>query len=430
MTPKPASRTAEIRELARTDPPNALVKLEQLLGELFRLRARNIAINQDQYSLNSLNGFFEAGEDKFFFKFHQEEGEDKAAGEYYRVDILAKAGLPVDQPVFVSSRPGEQILVYKRRSDPRFSDALRATELDAVPASNELMLQAERDLSNTLLQNYTRTLHRISPEEAAGEPIHRLFHERLIDSATRRWPGGRYADYYLGKAFEFPGVTLGWHEFSRLTCVINGMPYEKTIGELFSDAANRLAPKRLSDSGGVVAHGDAHNANVWYRMDGGKPKLSFFDPAFAGSNIPTLLAEIKSTFHNIFAHPLWLYEPDEAAKHFRASSKLQGNRLEIETDWTLSSIRRDLLEIKATCLWRPLLLELSRRNILTPDWRTVIRLGLFLCPTLVMNLRAGVKTHNAVSSLIGFSVATMAGSPPANGRDLMTAFLDQIDPAA
>jgi len=428
MMPRQRSRTAEIRDLAGTNPQKALVKLEKLLAELFQLGAKNITINDDQYSLNSLNGFFTAERENFFFKFHQEEGEDAMRGEYYRADILAKAGLPVDQPVFVSSLPGEQILIYKRRNDPRFFDMLRAIEFDGDPNSMEMALQAERDLSASLLQNYFRTLHPINPEEAEAEPIHRLFHERMIDPVSQRAPGGRYADYYIGKTFEFPGVTLDWQDFSKLIFVINGQRYLKCIGELFGEAADRLLPRRLSGSGGVVAHGDAHNANVWYGTENGKPKLSLFDPAFAGSNVPTLLAEIKATFHNIFAHPLWLYEPEEAAKRFQATARQTGNYLEVQTDWSLSAIRSGLLEVKAARLWRPLLSELSRRNMLPADWRTILRLGLFLCPTLVMNLRAGAKTHNPVSSLIAFSVAVTVGSPPANGSDVVTAFLDKIDP--
>ena len=54
------------------------------------------------------------------------------------------------------------------------------------------------------------------------------------------------------------------------------------------------------------------------------------------------------------------------------------------------------------------------------DRRTVIRLALFLCPTLVMNLRAGAASHTPVSSLIGFSMAVMAGSEPAELRRRVT----------
>jgi hypothetical protein len=66
--------------------------------------------------------------------------------------------------------------------------------------------------------------------------------------------------------------------------------------------------------------------------------------------------------------------------------------------------------------------------MLPADWRTVLRLGLFLCPTLVMNLRAGASTHTPSSSLLAFSVAVMSGSEPAEGSDVITRFLDAIDP--
>ena len=56
------------------------------------------------------------------------------------------------------------------------------------------------------------------------------------------------------------------------------------------------------------------------------------------------------------------------------------------------------------------------------------RLALFLCPTLVMNLRAGATTHTETSSAIAFAVAVMVGSEPEAGEDEMTAFLDVMDP--
>jgi hypothetical protein len=210
--------------------------------------------------------------------------------------------------------------------------------------------------------------------------------------------------------------------------VVNGIEYRDSLGALFDAAHERLNPSRLTDAGGVVAHGDAHNANVWYEERDDRARLSFFDPAFAGENIPTLLAEVKTTFHNTLAHPLWLYDPAMAAEHYKASVTLDGSLLRVTTDFMPSSARRALLDVKAEALWRPLLHELKARGMLPADWRRVIRLGLFLCPTLVMNLRAGATTHNAISSLIGFSVAVMAGSEPAAGDDLISSFIDTIDP--
>ncbi len=429
MTPS-ASRTAEIRALAGTDQASAERILVQLFLDLFEMSVTDLRINYDQYSLNSLNGFFEADGSSFFFKFHQEDGEEGMSGEYYRAEILSDAGLPVDRPVHMSTLPGEQVLVYRRRSDPRFSDVLRELDLADDPTRRRIAVEAEGRLSDELLAVYLRTLAPATPRQVSAEPINRLFYDRMVDTQTGRYPGGRLEHFYVGKEFEFPGLRLTWEEFSRLRFDVNGLGYRHTVGELFDAAARRLRPDCLADAGGVVAHGDAHNANVWFTREGDGAKLSFFDPAFAGSHVPTLMAEVKATFHNVFAHPLWLYDPDDAANTFEASATLDGEILRVRTDWELTPVRRDLLDVKAARLWKPLLTELEGRGMLPPDWRDVLRSGLFLSPTLVMNLRSGARTHNPVSSLIAFSVAVMVGSPPIQGADMVTRFLASIAPTA
>ncbi|PKR87479.1 hypothetical protein CXZ10_19220 [Pleomorphomonas diazotrophica] len=425
-----SSRTAEIRRLAAGDESAATAALTALFADLFGLSAEGVAINRDQYSLNSLNGFFSAGGADYFFKFHQEDGEEAMTGEYYRADILARAGLPVDMPVFVSNLPGEQVLVYRRRSDPRFSDVLRALDIVALDGHRDLAgeadaVAAERALDASIARVYLDSLHPVTPTQAAAEPIHRLFHDRLVDMPGRRFPGGRLSGFYLGKTVRLPGVELGWDDFASRRLIINGRAYRRTVGELFAAAGARLRPDLLADAGGVVAHGDAHNANVWY---GKGPELSFYDPAFAGEHVPALMAEAKATFHNVFAHPLWLYDPDEATRRFSASVRLAEGSLAIDTDWALTPVRRALLSAKAELVWKPLLVALKARDLLPTEWREVIRLALFLCPTLVMNLRAGAATHAETSSAIAFAVAVMVGSEPERDEDEMTAFFDAIDP--
>jgi hypothetical protein len=127
------SRTARIRALAQHDVAEAQRVLSALLGDLFEMRPSNVRINFDKYSLNSLNGFFDSDGKAYFFKFHQEEREEAMTGEYYRAEILSRAGLPVDQPVHMSARPGEQILVYHRRTDPRFSDGCSRLMPKTIP---------------------------------------------------------------------------------------------------------------------------------------------------------------------------------------------------------------------------------------------------------------------------------------------------------
>lgn len=425
----PSMRTREIRAAARAGDGRAEAMLATFLKDLFAIAPGNVTINRDQYSLNSLNGFFDTPDGAFFFKFHQEDGEETMSGEYYRADILARAGLPVEMPVLSSTLPGEQILVYRRRSDPRFSDVLRALDMVADPAGIAAAARAEHVLSGHLMEVFARTLHPITPQDSTREPIHRLFHDRLVDLPSGHYPGGRLAAFYVGKRFAFPGAEVDWPTLATSRVRINGILYRDTIGGLFDAARQRLEPTRLADAGGVVAHGDAHNANVWYVAGRDGPELRFFDPAFAGEHVPTLLAEVKSTFHNILAHPVWLYEPDEAQKRYAARVRHNGDIIDIETDFAPSPVRQALLAVKRDALWRPLLALLAAQGLLPDDWRQVIRLAAFLCPTLVMNLRAGAASHNPTSSAIAIAVAVMAGSEPeAGARDLMSDFLDAIAP--
>ena len=420
----PVAQARALAKAGRTGEAAAVVA--RLLAEQFGLRAEDFVINSDIYSLNSLNGTFVAGGEKLFFKFHQEENEGAMAGEYYRARLLADAGLPVDLPLHASSEPGRQILVYRRRTEPRFADVLRRLDLTDDPAGIREALAAERGLNARTMEVYAATLHAITPAQSAAEPIHRLFHERLTTPGAPGVLGGRFASFYQDKECSLPGLSVGWQELKSLLFVVNGVRYGRTLGDLFDEAFVRLSPERLADNGGVTAHGDAHNANVWF---GGGGELSLFDPAFAGSHVPALLAEVKTTFHNVFAHPLWLYEPGEAAQRYRATARREGGTLHIKHDWRPSPVRLGLLQLKATQIWRPLLRMLAARGELPDDWRRVVKLALFLCPTLVMNLRAGAEggPHNAISSAIGLSTAVAMGAEP-DQPDVLSAMLDGVAP--
>ena len=429
-TANETSPVAQARALAKAGRPDEVAAVvARLLAEEFGLAATNFTINADIYSLNSLNGTFEAGGKPLFFKFHQEENEGAMAGEYYRARLLAEAGLPVDLPLHASVTPGRQILVYRRRTEPRFADVLRALDLSGEAEGVKNALEAEHALNELTMEIYRRTLHPISPEQSAAEPIHRLFHERLLTPGRPGVLSGRFASFYQDKSFQLPGLTIGWAQLKDLVFVVNGVRYNRTLVQLFDEAFTRLAPHRLADAGGLTAHGDAHNANVWFAGDAVHRHLLLFDPAFAGSHVPALLAEVKTTFHNVFAHPLWLYEPGEAARRFHAEARHRDGALNIEADWRPSQVRLGLLQLKAEQVWKPLLAALHQRGLLPADWRRVVKLALFLCPTLVMNLRAGAEagSHNQVSSAIGLATAVAMGAEP-ESSDTLSAVLDAVTP--
>ena len=419
--------TARARALAKAgDYDGAGRVIATLVREAFGLAATTAKINRDQYSLNSLNGIVAIGDgSEYFFKFHQEEGEGDTVAEYYRAETLRGAGYPVDVPAYASREVGRQILLYRRRHDRRFADLCRAAELDGGIGTAPL-IRAQEDLDRIIGERYLATLHSAGAEAAAAEPVHRLFHARLVDPGAAERLGGRAARFYLDQPFEFTGLATHWRDIGHRRWRINGVDYRHSLAGLFEESRQVLAPANFAGAA-VVAHGDAHNANVWCEEEAGPtPRLVFFDPAFAGTHVPALLAEIKATFHNIFAHPFWLYDAGIAAKTYRASVQIQGNFLEVDHDWRLSDLRTAFLESKFRQVWRPLLVELKRRGALPANWRRIIRCALYCCPTLVMNLRAGAGDHNPISSAIGLSMAVMAGSEPATGRDPLSTMFDDL----
>ena len=289
----------------------------RLVADNFRLDVASVTITADWSSLNSLNGLVDTADGRrFFFKFHQEEGEEGTVEEYYRAELLQRAGLPVDMPAMMSRKPGHQILLYAFRRDRQ----LAAACLDIERSGDE------RDVARLLrLQDGTRPPDRRGlPRDPArgfrgGEPGRgdppALPQPALRPAATRpASPAGSPASISAAP-WSCRALTLPWADFAALRWRINGIDYADTLAGLFDASLVRLAPDRLA-GGAVTAHGDAHNANVWIEERDGDARLVMFDPAFAGEHVPALLADVKATFHNVFAHPFWLYHPDEADRRF------------------------------------------------------------------------------------------------------------------
>jgi hypothetical protein len=406
----------------------------ELIGENFGLVVRRAAIGADWSSLNSLNGNVEAADGRrFFFKFHQEEGEEATVEEYYRAELLQRAGLPVDAPLMVCREPGRQILLYAFRQDRKLADLCLAIERTGNESRVPELLAVQRELDCLTGETYLKTLHASDPTRSSAEAVHQLFHRRLVTPLETRRLGGRIARFYENATVRLPGIELRWAEFSRLRWRINGVDYAHTLDELFRESLGRLAPEYLAAFGAVTGHGDAHNANVWVEERGGVARLVLFDPAFAGEHMPALLAEVKATFHNIFAHPFWLYHPEEAHARYRITAQVADGRMDIAHDWTLTPLRDGFLREKSAHVWRPLLRALAERGLLPPDWTRIVRLALFCCPTLVMNLRAGVS-HGMTAprspeiSALSFAIAVMAGSEPVGGADPFSRLIADIAP--
>lgn len=432
----PAAPLAHARALSQQ---GRLAEAEQIIiqfcHERLGLECQKAVLNPDGYSLNSLNGILtlrqpHLGETRLFFKYHQEEDEGKGVAEYYNSKLLEEAGLPVDVPLAARHEPGEQMLLYRVRDDARLADVCRELEHGRFSRfSAEEVVRLQVELDRAVCAKYLETLHLAPREQPARESLHQLFYHRLVDADGTK-PGGRLRSYYLGQDFALPGgnQVLPWEQFAKLRWRINGVEYRQTLAELFDEALEVLDPDHLPDPcPSVLGHGDAHNANLWIEEREESARMVFFDPAFAGAHLPALLAEVKPTFHNIFAHPDWLYHPEETTQRFGVQATIADGFLSVEHSWKLSDLRQEFLRSKRDNVWKPLVHSVVA---MSPhlDWERYARLALFCCPTLVMNLRPGAARHLPPTSMLGFAIAVMCGSRPSAGDDVISRFFREIAP--
>ena len=397
---------------------------------------KNLSIRRDGISLNSVNGIFENGDNKkYFFKFHLEENETATIDEYYKAELLAKTGYPVELPVFVSRDVGEQILIYPYVEYERLFDVCRRLDHETTELTAPIVAAQEK-MDKLSAEKCIQTLSMGNREDYSAEPILQLFYWRLVDKKVDgvNLPGGRWKNFYLAKDFVFPNLQIPYSELIKLKWNINGALYPVAFGDAFEKARDLLAPGNITEYAACTAHGDAHNGNVWVK--GSKQnsvEFSYFDPAFAGEKIPVLLSEIKSTFHNILAHPDWLYNPADADKNLSVSAEITEGVLYVRHNWALSPLREKFLLSKKNNFWMPVLRELQKREWLPPRWEDFIRMALFCCPTLVMNLRAGEgnpqNVHTPKTSLLGLSIAIMCASAPISGSDPISGFFHDINEA-
>ncbi len=407
--------------LRNGDPAAAARHATASLRETFGLDVTTVQFTQDEYSLNSVSGRARLSDGTaYFFKFHQEEGEEDNVAEYYRAHLLSDAGLPVEIPIAASSTPGAQMVLYPLRTEPRMADICADLErADGAAASlAPALLRAKRVMDARIGEVLLETL---APPAAtsAGAAVHQLFYHRLVDPSGQ-FPGGRYLSYYADDPTFGAVAAKRWQ--------VNGVEYELSPAELARRAVEQLHPSRLAELPVVTAHGDDHHGNVW-ALDGGTsgPVLRLFDPAFAATDIPALLAPVKATYHNALAHPFWLYHPAEAAERLTVESTVGADWVEISHDANLSRLREEVLASAAEFIWRPLLHEMAKRSWLPANWRQIVRSALFCCPMLVTNLVA--ERRPAQVRLLGLAQAVAAGSEPVNGQhDDISAFLDEVEP--
>jgi hypothetical protein len=417
----PPASAAGIRMLVRSgDRAAAATAAGKLIEDSFGLPVSSVELTVDEYSLNSVSGRVRFADGHVeFFKFHQEEGEEQGVPEYYRAQLLAEAGLPVDVPERVATEPGRQIALYRLRTEPRMADVCAGLErADGAAASLGPRLEAARRSLDATIGTVMLATLRPPTASSATAAIHQLFHHRLTGGTG--FPGGgtgRYEAWYLADP--------AFGEVAERRFRVNGVSYALTPRQLVTRAAELLDPDALAALPVVTAHGDDHQGNVWVI---GSPvtELRLFDAAFAADDIPALLAPVKATYHNVLAHPFWLYHPDEAAQRIGVQVHDDGEVISVDFGGPLSPLRREILDSIAELIWAPLLSALAARGELPADWRAIVRSALLCCPLLVTNLLSPARP--APLRLLGLAQAVMAGSEPADGTDPLSRMLDAVTP--
>ena len=400
----------EIQSLQFTD----LEAANQLLKDFFKnnlpFNIKTVNLRPLAVSLNSINGIIVTEEEeKLFFKTHVEP--QSIISEYYNSRILADADYPVIQPIFSSTEWGKQLLIYKFFDFPSLFDVAREIETNQKDSA-EKIIAIQQKSDDDLWSIYQNTLQPLTAKEHSDSPIHQLFYHRLT--------GGRFTKFYQDTELSLPGQSIHYNDLSKMRWVINGIEFKDSLEELVTLASEYLNPER-DDTISIVGHGDAHNGNVF--VDEPNRNLIYFDPAFAGRHSP-FLDLTKPLFHNVFA--IWMYFPQEVAKELHITWEIKDNKLIVNHNFVPSDIRIEFLRSKLSRVLKPLLKLLQSQNRLPDNWRQYLKLALFCCPFLTMNLSDRKKFPPEIT-LLGLSMSVEMGSSSINEKQsLLDLELDQL----
>ncbi|MCL4256456.1 MAG: phosphotransferase, partial [Anaerolineae bacterium] len=360
---------------------------------------------------NSFNGFITLTDGgKLFFKTHTEQ--DTVIDEYYNARLLADVGYPIIQPLYSTTKTGQQFLIYEVITSPSVFDVtwdleLRQSHKENIVDELNRLKQAQNDADDALFTYYQASIE--SPTPTPNAPIHQLFYHRLT--------GGRYDRFYADDTpIILPHGTFSMGDVKRVKWVINGQHYTETLNDLVADAIRLLNPTIPQAT--IIGHGDAHNGNVFYMAD--KTSLLYFDPAFAGRHSP-LFDLVKPIFHNVFA--MWMYFPQVKKETTPIQIEVRGDEWHITYSYALWSVRMMFLESKFERVLIPTLKSLQSRGFLPDNWRDILKSALFCCPFLTLNLADNNRFPPEIS-LVGLAMSVEMGGNAIQSNHILDNWLD------
>ncbi len=383
---------ATIQRLQFTEREKAERLLQRWFARFMNVFVESVTLTPKAVSLNSFNGFYNVGDEDYFFKTHVEE--QGVVEEYYHAEVLRNAGYNIVKPLRTVHEHGQQMVIYPVVRWPVMFDLTRAVETEqTLDETITMLVSAEQRECERLLAVYTQTLAYSTPQVHAQAPIHQLFWHRLT--------GTRLKSYYAGRQVVLPdGVgNIAFETLLTYRWRINGVDQQYTLGELIERAVTVLDPNREMFT--IIGHGDAHFGNIFLED---RRDYLYFDPAFAGRHSP-LLDVIKPLFHNVFA--TWMYFPREMTCFVRAT--LHDTTLDVTHDYALTPVRQAILAVKQERLLQPLLAHLRATDALPSDWVAIMQSGLLCCPLLTMNLLDAERMPPHIGWL-GFALAVFMGN--------------------
>ncbi len=396
------------------DKAEALLK--SFLYDVYSPEVAKVELRPLAVSLNSFNGYITLSSGKrLFFKTHTEP--DTVISEYYNAGRLADAGYPIIRPIFSSTDVGKQLLIYEVINNVSVFDV--AWLIESGDNTQFASLAKAQELADKqLLELYVRSLSHQEASNNNKSPIHQLFYHRLTGGRLSRFYGQTESGDYT--QIRLPDTSYSMEAILNAHWVINDQVYEESIEQIIQRAIELLNPS--VDGISIIGHGDAHNGNVFFQPETEPPSLLYFDPAFAGRHSP-LLDLAKPLFHNVFA--MWMYFPQIKRDTLHIQLEKRGEAFFLRHDYLLHPVREMFLESKLNHVVIPLFRKLRAECLLPDNWREYLKVALFCCPFLTMNLTDSQKFPPEIS-LLGLAMSVEMGSESKNKPSKIDQVLDSI----